>query len=101
MGVSEALYLTSPLLLCFMSFFQHRVAAGRMRRTICSWNCLQPAHSRLPLQGCGGKGEEDELSVQPVFYEDSASKIQTVGEALALELHLWLQFSFYGSLSCL
>lgn len=47
------------------------------------------------------QGEEAELSVQPVFYEDTASKIQTVGEALALELHLWLQFNFYGSLSCL
>lgn len=47
------------------------------------------------------QGEEAELSVQPVFYEDSASKIQTVGEALALELHLWLRFNFYGSLTCL
>ena len=33
--------------------------------------------------------------------EDSASKIQTVREALALELQLWLQFDFYGSLNCL
>lgn len=47
------------------------------------------------------QGKEAELSVQPVSYEDSASKIQTLGEALALELHLWLQFNSYGSLSCL
>lgn len=46
------------------------------------------------------QGEEAELSVQPVFYEDSSSKIQTVGEAgpgappLAAVQFLW-QFNLF------
>lgn len=26
-------------------------------RTTCSWNCLQPAHSPLPMRGCGNEGK--------------------------------------------